>query len=534
MNSDVLRFLVSNPLMVVAHHYTFRGYVLEDWSVVRFDSLGSIARYGYLGVDLFFIISGFVIAMSARGRSGTQFLIARARRLYPAFWICMTFTALFTLEFGGGRFHVSLPQYLANLTMFSTKLRYAYVDEVYWSLDVEVRFYLLVALVLYTLGVRRLKPVLFLWLALALVNLFVHVPRGDSLCLSFAGLFVSGVAYASMARAEQSKLDYLTLAIAIPVSVAYGASAAGEHSSHWRSSINPTVVAALTIVFQVPFWLIASRKIVLTARNAWLGIIGGLTYPLYLIHENVGFMILNAFAGADQQICVAGRGTSSTVMEGFAFGHSRLFRAYSLRAPSRARALAATSHAKPPKLTRRLHPARPYQRTDDWHDYFHMRARVMPISKRRPNVTTPRSGAGLTVICASVASLLFVRIAVAHTIGHGSYIGWFVQSPISYLFAVAIDLVLAIGLATAAIAVLRGEALPKRLAFGVRGIAALVVLFAVIREAQTRTHSGEDFVSILVGGAQPLGLQTLCCDSDRRCGRRRSPPAIWAICRRGP
>jgi peptidoglycan/LPS O-acetylase OafA/YrhL len=49
------------------------------------------ARYGFLGVPIFFIISGYVIAYSAE-RTAAAFAIARVSRIYPTFLFCMTLT----------------------------------------------------------------------------------------------------------------------------------------------------------------------------------------------------------------------------------------------------------------------------------------------------------------------------------------------------------------------------------------------------------------------------------------------------------
>src|SRR5436190_1602313 len=77
----------------------------------------SLFKYGYLGVELFFIVSGFVILLTALNRSAREFVVSRGTRLYPAFWTCVTITFLAILTIGGSRYSATWPQYLANLTM---------------------------------------------------------------------------------------------------------------------------------------------------------------------------------------------------------------------------------------------------------------------------------------------------------------------------------------------------------------------------------------------------------------------------------
>ncbi len=55
---DLLRFLAA--LSVVLYHYTYRGYMADHYSPVPFVGIGRFTKYGYLGVELFFLISGYV------------------------------------------------------------------------------------------------------------------------------------------------------------------------------------------------------------------------------------------------------------------------------------------------------------------------------------------------------------------------------------------------------------------------------------------------------------------------------------------
>ncbi|WOO32781.1 acyltransferase family protein [Diaphorobacter limosus] len=60
---DLLRFFAA--LAVVFFHYSFRGYAADAMSIMPYPLLASLSKYGYLGVELFFMISGFVILMTA-------------------------------------------------------------------------------------------------------------------------------------------------------------------------------------------------------------------------------------------------------------------------------------------------------------------------------------------------------------------------------------------------------------------------------------------------------------------------------------
>lgn len=101
---DLFRFLAA--LSVVLYHYTFRAYAAHDMSSMSFQQLGSFFRYGYLGVNLFFMISGFVILLTALNKDLIGFAISRIVRLYPTFWASVTLTAVATLFIGGDRYSI--------------------------------------------------------------------------------------------------------------------------------------------------------------------------------------------------------------------------------------------------------------------------------------------------------------------------------------------------------------------------------------------------------------------------------------------
>ena len=69
---DLFRFFAA--LNVVLFHYTFRGHKADNMSILRIPLLGEYFKYGYLGVYLFFIISGFVIILSIEHNNLLDFI----------------------------------------------------------------------------------------------------------------------------------------------------------------------------------------------------------------------------------------------------------------------------------------------------------------------------------------------------------------------------------------------------------------------------------------------------------------------------
>lgn len=140
---DVVRFWAA--LSVTVYHLGFWWWEKATDPVggglkASLDGIAPFVSSGWVGVPVFFILSGFVIAFSAEGRPVKQFVIGRASRLYPAVWICAPITAAVIAMDPG------LWQKLgASLVLWPFG---PWVSAVYWTLAVEIEFYFIVALAL--------------------------------------------------------------------------------------------------------------------------------------------------------------------------------------------------------------------------------------------------------------------------------------------------------------------------------------------------------------------------------------------------
>jgi peptidoglycan/LPS O-acetylase OafA/YrhL len=90
---DILRFIAA--ISVVLYHYIAWFFSDNSQHSTVLIYLENYTRYGYLGVPLFFMISGFVILASAKNRSFINFSISRALRLYPVYWLSFSLTTVF-------------------------------------------------------------------------------------------------------------------------------------------------------------------------------------------------------------------------------------------------------------------------------------------------------------------------------------------------------------------------------------------------------------------------------------------------------
>ena len=106
--------------------------------------------FGWVGVEIFFVISGFVIANSASKSSATEFLLGRALRLYPAVWVCSTLTFLVLLFFAGGKASDFILPYIQAMLLIPKGIKGQWLDCIYWTLAAEMAFYGLVFCTLLT------------------------------------------------------------------------------------------------------------------------------------------------------------------------------------------------------------------------------------------------------------------------------------------------------------------------------------------------------------------------------------------------
>jgi peptidoglycan/LPS O-acetylase OafA/YrhL len=135
---DLLRFTAA--LTVAVYHFLYRGAQEGNYLEFSFAAAGISVSLGYLGVNLFFMISGFVIIWSATGRDWYGFSVGRLARLYPAHVVAMTITFLTMLWWAQPPYTTDVFEWLANLTMLAPMFGSDFMDGAYWSIVIEIIF----------------------------------------------------------------------------------------------------------------------------------------------------------------------------------------------------------------------------------------------------------------------------------------------------------------------------------------------------------------------------------------------------------
>ncbi|MFI0356094.1 acyltransferase family protein [Actinomadura sp. 9N407] len=280
---DLLRFLAA--IAVLLYHYT--GTIGGPWQQDNArELLGTptlLTQFGYLGVELFFLISGFVILMSAWGRTMADFTISRITRLYPAYWFAVLLIAALYLTTGEGR---GKPEnIIPNLTMFQQGMGVQNASGVFWTLWTEMHFYALISLLVLT-GVTYQRCITFMatWTVLAVFAEETGVQALQALLIpEYAPYFIAGMAFYLIHRFGPSLLLWGFAAFSWAVSIRYALPiGTSEPYNIAPSNAWPAIPILITLIYAT-MALVATGKL---HRLNWRGFatLGLLTYPTYLIH----------------------------------------------------------------------------------------------------------------------------------------------------------------------------------------------------------------------------------------------------------
>ncbi len=291
-------------LCVVLYHST---------SVVtgRFEGLASLPLYrlgnfGYLGVQMFFVISGYCIAGAAcstlrRGDHWGSFMLARLRRIFLPLWFSLILIVAFSLlaqaMVSAGLLHSSLLAnrdvlhlpvafYLSNLTLTQMVFHQPFLSIVCWTLCYEIAFYVLVSLFLVRRRAAGSEPLLLTGLhcvTLSALALLTLAPQYRLFPLDLWPQFGLGiVAYDVLKHPSQRRPKgwLLGISVAILIFLLSRSLAMGPLAEPSRLTFGFALLFALLLLFLYPYDDALGRP--LPVR--WLVGIGWFSYSLYLTH----------------------------------------------------------------------------------------------------------------------------------------------------------------------------------------------------------------------------------------------------------
>ena len=301
-------------IMVFLYHYQLPYFGYPDW-------LPEVAKFGWTGVDLFFVLSGFLISSqlfeqikATHTISLKNFFIKRFFRILPAYWTVVL------IYFSFAYFHEreALPPLWKFLTFtqnFGMNILAFGTFSHAWSLCVEEHFYFLLPITLYfILSIKQFKRSIWLLIGLFLFGFAIRYYSWNSL-YSPTGLWYKYIYYPTYNR-----LDGLLIGVSIAAIYQFRPKVWTRISQHGNliAMLGLTVLIAAAILFNdersfessifgFPIISIGYGFLLIGAMgpgsvlSAWdskiTSFIASLSYGIYLIHKGIIHMTQNIFSG---------------------------------------------------------------------------------------------------------------------------------------------------------------------------------------------------------------------------------------------
>ncbi|UQR65383.1 acyltransferase [Bradyrhizobium sp. C-145] len=282
---DALRGVAATAVM--AFHY--EALLDFQWPNLWPDTARNFFHLGLTGVELFFVISGFVILLTLdRATNSLHFLIGRVARIYPAYIVSVVLSALFLFSIGAA----TPIQAVINLTLLQKFMMVEDLIPPYWTLAYELLFYFVMACVVALGLLRNIDYFAIAWLVLAyavrISHIDLHALKLEFLTMiKFGHLFIAGMMLYRLVSGYRSVPVFVALALAV------GYSAFGR--DEWWARIPPLTYFLLNGAYIASVWCAAITAL---QPPRWLVESGEYSYSLYLLHLPIALVLVWL---ADQQ-----------------------------------------------------------------------------------------------------------------------------------------------------------------------------------------------------------------------------------------
>lgn len=237
---------------------------------------------GYLGVDIFFVISGFIITHSMiindyKWHLFPKFILKRIIRIEPSYILSIIFllslSYIVTLSplYKGVPFEINLKQILYHISYLPTHFGYEWLNLVYWSLEAEFHFYLLIGLIFPIIFHNKTVLIIFLLFCSLLTSI-------TSLQVFFYfSLFGIGIACSAFIH-KRISLTELALLILVNCAIA----------SLLQFEFQKLVVGVITacIIIYNADW----------SKLRILNFLGQISFSLYLLHMPLAVKTIRFFS----------------------------------------------------------------------------------------------------------------------------------------------------------------------------------------------------------------------------------------------
>lgn len=257
-----------------------------------------------MGIDLFFIISGFVIIMTIEKIKGwKEFLLSRFSRLFPAYWTCVTITTILIILHTQSIYFIReenqitnnlLIRYVFNLTMLQNYLKVGNIEPIYWTLLIELIFYFFMLIVLITRNTRHIEKIGLVFFVFCSLYIFDDISQITTFhkiivfipLIAFFPLFYGGIILYKM------KFENITAKRMIIFLSTLVIQCLMFHNCYRNNnyiSFNEYIIVLPIIYSLFLLFLFNKLNFIVNPFTVWLGQI---SYSLYLIHYFLGTVII--------------------------------------------------------------------------------------------------------------------------------------------------------------------------------------------------------------------------------------------------
>lgn len=301
---DGLRVIAIIMVMFFHYSYLYNG----QFYTVSFPDKNYF-KYGYLGVELFFMISGFVITLTLTKSTGLfNFLKKRWVRLFPGMLICSVLTFLIITIFDSENYFPDSKN-IVNLFISNTfispavinpifKVKTAYIDAPYWSLWVEIQFYIIIGLIYFLNKTNFIRNFILVSVSLATlffvshqfevlpskVNWFFRVVLEIFNFSQHALWFVLGVLIFKLYYVSKNILTFLLIFVIALLQL-------------WFLNFEYYSIFFMVICTFIFYSFLYNQKLLGFLTNSLFQKIAIASYAIYLIHQNLGLLLLSKLDG---------------------------------------------------------------------------------------------------------------------------------------------------------------------------------------------------------------------------------------------
>ncbi len=242
------------------------------------DPVKHVTIFGYLGVQIFFVISGFVIPWSLyteayKPRNFFSYLSKRIIRIEPPYLISIVLVLLLnyisskTAIYHGEPFHLNIGQFLSHIVYLPKSFGFEWIQPVYPTLQVEFQFYILLGLIFPLLRSEK-KLIIY-----AITVIFIVISYLTPVAIfGFIDLFLIGIIYFKYKIGHLNRYEFWSMEVVI---IAF---------TLFNNQDKYVAVAEFISIIGIMYW---------ESANKITQFLGKISYSLYLIHVPIGGKVVN-------------------------------------------------------------------------------------------------------------------------------------------------------------------------------------------------------------------------------------------------